>query len=268
MAVEIKNKFNLSFSPLSKAVIITSLAIIFAIIISTSYESYQARNSKNAQELHQAQNYNSGSVAGEKTTPSLPPQGTPNPDPIVNCGPGVNSKQTVRDKQSNCKNYVDCGLYDAKGNIGWTMILKSECDKKHAEVNNKNNPPLSWSNIPQSTYRTVSIPCTTVYGNYTSYGGSYEEAQKYCSDLQAEGLRLKAQNEQSLNQYTYSSPTPTNNQSSTPVDYTKSCQEKLNNALHNAQIIYGANGSAYDMAVWAYKNDVYPRCVETGVWRE
>lgn len=58
------------------------------------------------------------------------------PDPIVNCGPGVNSKQYVKDRQSNCKNYIDCGL---NGNTVYTMMLKTECDKKQVEETSKNN---------------------------------------------------------------------------------------------------------------------------------
>lgn len=72
----------------------------------------------------------------ESPTPIyVPPTAAPtiyvDPDPIVNCGPGQNSGQYVKDRRSNCINYVDCGF----ANNVWTLMLKSECDEKHAEAN-------------------------------------------------------------------------------------------------------------------------------------
>lgn len=77
------------------------------------------------------------------------------PDPIVNCGPGQNSKQYVKDRSSNCKNYVDCGF---SNNTVYVMMLNSECNKKHAEENSQNA-----NNYP---------PCT-VYYKYSGYSKTY-----------------------------------------------------------------------------------------------
>ena len=65
-------------------------------------------------------------------------------DPIVNCGPGSTSKQYVKDRSSNCPNYVDCGL---NNNSVYTMMLKTECAKKHAEENSAKQPSRTASNL-------------------------------------------------------------------------------------------------------------------------
>lgn len=92
-----------------------------------------------------------------------------NPDPIVNCGPGRTSGQYVKDKQSRCKDYVDCGL---NGNTVWTMMLKSECDKKHAEQVAKNNQAKGSSNSGPT------IKCSLSYG-------TFDLTQKNCDWLKA-----------------------------------------------------------------------------------
>lgn len=119
-----------------------------------------------------------GSTLGIKSTISSTPTSTttstststttstPKPyddsDPIVNCGPGVNSKQYVKDRASNCKNYVDCGL---NNNTMWSLMLKTECNKKHEEsqlTNNKdttnNYPPCTvcWQYAGCLTYTFIS----------------------------------------------------------------------------------------------------------------
>lgn len=74
-------------------------------------------------------------------------------DPIVSCGPGNNSKQYVKDRQSNCKYYVDCQFSDKT----WTFMLKTECDKKQAEQNsetNSANPPSNSSTNRTAVYLT------------------------------------------------------------------------------------------------------------------
>jgi hypothetical protein len=70
-------------------------------------------------------------------------------DPIVNCGPGQISKQYVKDRSSKCVNYVDCGL---NGNSVYTLMLKTECDKKHAESNRANPYPPCTINYPALGY--------------------------------------------------------------------------------------------------------------------
>lgn len=96
------------------------------------------------------------------TTPSPKPTSTPEPkavkttdlDPITNCGPGQYSKQYIRDKSSNCKNYVDCGL---QNNTVYTLMLKAECDKRQA-ANSRTT----------TTYQTTTYtPCRLCY-HYTS----------------------------------------------------------------------------------------------------
>ncbi len=107
------------------------------------------------------------------TETPMPKSPTPNsanvdPDPVVNCGPGVNSKQYVKDRASNCKNYVDCGL---SGNTVYTLMLNTECEKKHAEENSKKNannyPPctVNWKYSGTTTYNNLTIRQCEYYQN-------------------------------------------------------------------------------------------------------
>jgi len=75
------------------------------------------------------------------TTPTLAPKPViptyyVDPDPVISCGPGQNSGQYVKDKRSNCINYVDCEL----NNNTYSLMLKSECDTRHAEDGKKAYP--------------------------------------------------------------------------------------------------------------------------------
>lgn len=86
----------------------------------------------------------------EQSTPTptyMPSPTTSNtyydPDPIVNCGPGQISKQYVKDRSSNCKNYTDCGL---NNNTLYTLMLISECEKKHAESSSNNQTKSTTTN--------------------------------------------------------------------------------------------------------------------------
>lgn len=45
---------------------------------------------------------------------------------------------------------------------------------------------------------SVSIPCTTAVGSYTSYGNTQEEALSYCSKLQQDALTRQQQNQNTL----------------------------------------------------------------------
>ena len=110
-------------------------------------------------------------------------QATYDPDPIVSCGPGANSGQYVKDKSSNCKNYVDCGL---NNNTVWTMMLKSTCDSKHAEQSaNSGNKNTQVQNRPPSGSNYITIPCSTVFGANFGYGLNQGEAESNCRDIQA-----------------------------------------------------------------------------------
>lgn len=101
-------------------------------------------------------------VAIPTETP-LPESPTPktyiDSDPIVNCGPGINSKQYVKDRSSNCKNYTDCGL---NGNTVYTMMLKAECTQKQAEESSKSNS----NNTPpaNNTSSRVAVYLSSVVG--------------------------------------------------------------------------------------------------------
>lgn len=82
-----------------------------------------------------------------------------NPDPIVDCGPGKYSGQYVKDKRSNCQNYVDCGL---NNDTIWTLMLKTECDKKHAEqtANSNNNSSAGNNKVPVFlSYYGYTVQC-------------------------------------------------------------------------------------------------------------
>lgn len=122
-----------------------------------------------------------------------------NPDPIVNCGPGVNSKQYIKDKQSNCKNYVDCGL---NNNTTWTLILKTECDKKHAEANqNTTTNTTTTSTYTPPTYYT----CTLCYHYSTGdQCTTYTSLVKTKAECDSEQTKIDSYG----SSYTVSNPTP------------------------------------------------------------
>jgi hypothetical protein len=103
-------------------------------IISPSTDDYTHSNTVEAAPTGQTQTY----------------QQTADSDPVVECGPGENSGQYVKDKSSNCKKYVDCGL---NNNTNWSMMLKSECDAKHSQQSSTNT-----SNTTSTTY-----PACTIY---------------------------------------------------------------------------------------------------------
>ncbi len=120
-------------------------------------------------------------------------------NPIVSCGPGVHSGQYIKDKQSVCKNYVDCGL---NNNTTWTLMLNDTCNKKHSAETT--NTPQSKLNVPLSSSHNFTISCTTKYGVYTEYGSTLAEANKYCDDLKAQAQQLS----DSYSSIYTSSPTP------------------------------------------------------------
>ncbi len=101
-----------------------------------------------------------------------------NSDSIIDCGPGVNSKQYVKDKSSECKNYIDCGLYDSTNKVIWTLMLKSECDKKQSEAKNKIN-----SN-PTNIYSPTIYPPCVVYYPVLGYSSTYYTSPETCKAWQ------------------------------------------------------------------------------------
>jgi len=125
------------------------------------------------------------------TSPPLPTKTTyVDPDPIINCGPGQNSKQYVKDRSSNCKNYVDCGL---SGNTVWTLMLNTECNKKHAEENQQlqqvinyyTPPPTNTGNYTptnNSTSNLVDCPADTLCNGNPQIYHNYSPAD--CASLQ------------------------------------------------------------------------------------
>lgn len=97
-------------------------------------------------------------IPTDSTSPTLKPMYT-DPDPVINCGPGQNSKQYIKDRSSNCKNYVDCGF----NNNTWTLMLKTECDKKHAEENSKSNSNITNTySSPSNTSNKAAIYITSL----------------------------------------------------------------------------------------------------------
>lgn len=120
------------------------------------------------------------------STPIFSPKTYVETDPIVNCGPGVNSKQYIRDRTSNCKNYVDCGL---NNNTVWVLMLKSECDKKHVN-----------SQITVNNNGATYSPCTVCW--------KYAGCLTYTTFSPEECARR--QNEANLNTSIASTPIPNN----------------------------------------------------------
>lgn len=117
------------------------------------------------------------------------------PDPIVNCGPGVISKQYVKVKSSQCKNYVDCGL---NNNTTYNLILKTECDRLHAEENARVTNELrrdisptlytfpSYAPIP--SHQATPTPVAT---DNTEYYELVKKHQEACQKVVAEWTSMK-----------------------------------------------------------------------------
>lgn len=115
-----------------------------------------------------------------------------NNDPIVNCGPGQTSKQYVKDKASNCKKYVDCGL---NNNTVYTMMLKTECDKKHAEANQNNTNSYNPANgyikaTPMPSYPPCTIHWPFNNSSQTYYYLSPEQCKKAQDDANKVGTAI------------------------------------------------------------------------------
>ncbi len=101
-------------------------------------------------------------------------------DPIVSCGPGVHSGQYISDRQSNCKNYVDCGLYDEKGNTTWTLMLNDVCNKKHNEKNaNTDNGSSTNDSID---FRSVECEFHGEFP-YSRYLSNFDDCRCYRADV-------------------------------------------------------------------------------------
>ncbi len=103
----------------------------------------------------------------------------PDLDPIVDCGPGQNSGQYIKDKQSNCKNYIDCGFL---GNV-WKLEPVDVCKKLQKQETDKIN---SYNQPIQK----ITLNCIIDGQNYVEYGSTTEQAQKYCDDLKAYGKTI------------------------------------------------------------------------------
>ncbi len=132
------------------------LALVFAIPIIIAYDIGQANGQPEQKQ---------GSIIERKPTLTITKSPTPvdtrgyvDSDPIVDCGPGQNSGQYVKDKKSNCGNYVDCGFQDGS----WRMMLKSECDAKHALESSSNNTNNEKS-YPGCTINYSQLGAITYY---------------------------------------------------------------------------------------------------------
>lgn len=124
--------------------------------------------------------------------PSATPVNTPeptlkavyiDPDPVIDCGPGVNSKQVVRVKSSQCQDYTDCGFYNGK----WMLMTKSDCERLQAEeraIYTSNNkliiPPSGQYNnytpIPLPTINVKPLPTVEPYKPSQEYTNAMQKA--------------------------------------------------------------------------------------------
>ena len=163
-----------------------ALIIVFISVQSGMFkENSLFSNSSPSSETLNINTSNTPPISSPYLSPNLktPTKAYVDPDPIVNCGPGQNSKQYIKDKQSNCINYVDCGFLNGT----WALMLKNECNKKQsAEYQNK------LLQLSTNSVGSVSISCATEYGTYTYSGNTYEDAQRQCSQLQADTRQWKA----------------------------------------------------------------------------
>jgi hypothetical protein len=127
----------------------------------------------------------------ESPTPTTAPVYV-DPDPIVNCGPGQNSGQYVKDKQSNCKNYVDCGF----SNNVWTLMLSSECDKKHADA----NPPctISFYGEPAKTFNISPEACKQYQQEQANWNNRNTNIVQPVQQTQQPVIDYAAQNQRNI----------------------------------------------------------------------
>lgn len=139
-------------------------------------------------------------------------------DPIGPCGPGINSKQYVTVRRSECSGYTDCQL----NNGSWKLITQTECnaiqgrvgssakvdcigpDGKHLQVTQEecNNFNNAWGNKPgqQNTAQNNTSSQTSLI-DCTVNGSTWKDTPSQCSYWQwvaADVLRRANQTIQNL----------------------------------------------------------------------
>lgn len=162
-------------------------------------------------------------VISSQTTPEPTPTPTPfvvDTDPVVQCGPGINSKQYVTVRRSECFAYVDCEL-----NGSWNLIPKTKCDALQGlgQTNTTQN-----STLPSS--QTSLIDCTV-------NGRTWKDTPSQCSYWQgvaADALRKANQTIQNLPPLTV--PTFGPNPTYGPIpDYAGAAKAGMDNSIQTLQ---------------------------------
>ena len=155
-------------------------------------------------------------------------------DPIENCGPSVNSKQTVRVKRSECKNYTDCGFINGT----WIFMTKSECDKKQAE--DKSNNTKSYSYNP-TTYTPNNYPPCTIY--YPALG--YSQTYNYTSPSQCQIWKNQVSSSTTTTFTQPPAPSPASVDNSAANSKCKyDAGQWYNTQVQNANNLYGDSSAA------------------------
>lgn len=178
------NQTGIAFIP----VLFWSVAVLFTGSIAVKKELIQVNLSGNKPLIQDAKalptplpNENNLVIPSPTPVPEKVQQAYIDPDPIIDCGPSQYSKQTVRVKSSECKNYTDCGL---DGNTVYKLMLNSECNKLHADEITR-----SKSNNSQ--------PTCQVYYSYFKITRTYPGLSKEdCAKLQYEAANPQANNTQ------------------------------------------------------------------------
>lgn len=189
LAVSTKLRFLRAFKiNLNLAFIAVLLLVIIGLLVKNS--------SNNTNSSSTQPSFYLSSTPIEIITPSLEPSTSATSlnknvqqtqDPVVNCGPGEHSKQYVKDKQSNCKNYVDCGL---NGNTTWSLMLNTECNKKHTEENTFLQMNTTQTTQKSQGNNTYCYDNANGYSYYTSSGdqcnlnNAKSTTYKICQDTQ------------------------------------------------------------------------------------
>lgn len=184
---------------------------------------------------------------GSKTTATtatsktkIPQPVSNNSDPVVTCNnPNCGPISIPKSQCSDVVGYVCCQL----GNKWSWYASRDQCTKDQTAKQN-----------PSDNKRLVTITCTTIYGTYTSYGNTHEEASAYCSKLQQEALKGGEQNKallddikQGYNGIMNQTFPPSTQTSQSYAEANQKCKSDVlgwyNSQVQNANAMYGGGSS-------------------------
>lgn len=135
-------------------------------------------------------------MQGGISTPKTPPAtlGT-NTNPIVSCGPGINSKQYVNVvRRSECENYTDCQLKDGS----WEFIRKTECDSIQRGVDSNpvvSNPKVDCTGPDGKHLQITQQECDNFNNAWANHKPGQENSGVSCQIVPGQSIQTRDQAE-------------------------------------------------------------------------